>query len=490
MLDMTYKEYMGEPFIMWHNDVDYSDYFVVLEVTGRSLSPNEIQAISVSGMDGYYLQGKRKPGVPLKVKVIIREDSPEDLRTCLDELNGMLDTDEPVPIRFSDEPDKTYYGMMSDISEGTEVGGVHIVTITFWRGDPYKYGSERTLLFPTDMVNIQNDGTADSDPIFELAAKKKTTFAMVSNGDEEYNIIGQPIDVTEEVISTRNLLLEERGQTLDTWTTGGTKVDGGVVDGVLSTDSDGITVPDYGDPTNNWHGPALIKNIGTAQDFEVEMNIEGRLTAGEQTFRIEFYLFDEGMNVLGKMAVLDKRANQNDIRAEGRYGPFLGSQIHYPISSSNYHYSWPDFYGILRLRRVGNKFEFYVTRVATDTKHVYSLREIHMDSLNELNGKLKYIQIHIGKYGDTPRPLSAKINYVRVYELAQASVDQTPYILYENDVVIFDHKNDDILVNGEPRSDLKNFGASFFKLKRGDNIIGVTPMDCFDAKVTYRDKYR
>ena len=65
-----------------------------------------------------------------------------------------------------------------------------------------------------------------------------------------------------------------RGETLDTWSNTPTKVDGGVVAGRLSTDNDGITVPSYGPDTNNWHGPALIKEISPSQDFEIEMMVD------------------------------------------------------------------------------------------------------------------------------------------------------------------------------------------------------------------------
>ncbi|WP_240458833.1 distal tail protein Dit [Virgibacillus sp. Bac330] len=137
---MSYQEYMGNLFRMRFNGNDLPDYFYVLEVTGRSLSPNEIRSKIVPGRNGSYRQGKRKPGVPLKVKAMLRLNSSDELRIAIDELNGILDTDEEAPIVFSDEPNKTYYGEMEDVSEGIEVEGTHIVTITFFRSAPYKYG--------------------------------------------------------------------------------------------------------------------------------------------------------------------------------------------------------------------------------------------------------------------------------------------------------------------------------------------------------------
>src|SRR5699024_8596601 len=121
--------------------------------------------------------------------------------------------------------------------------------------DPYIYGPSRTLTFPADIVEVENEGTAEADPVFEMTAKEKATFAMISNNNDEYNLIGKPAEVDEQVVDTRTLLLEERGQTLDSWTGAGTEIDGGVVAGSLNTDNDGITVPSYGSDTSNWHGP-------------------------------------------------------------------------------------------------------------------------------------------------------------------------------------------------------------------------------------------
>jgi len=55
--------------------------------------------------------------------------------------------------------------------------------------------------------------------------------------------------------------------------------------------------------------------------------------------------------------------------------------------------------------------------------------------------------------------------------------------------VTFDHKNEDILINGEARNDLKNFGASYFKLKKGFNTIVVSP-DTFESEIKFRERFR
>lgn len=453
-------------------------------------TPIKRNVMTVPGMHGGYLQSTEVEPMEFiqPIAFIARDD--ETALDLKDELAEWLITDEPVELQFDDEPGRTYFALVQNTIEDFErISILRQGSINFLCLDPYGYSDEKPFLFPSDAVNLTNAGTADADPVFELEVLKPVTFAMVQNQNEEYMMIGRPLSVSEEVVNTRTLLLEERGQTLDSWASASTSVDGGVVVGNLSTDNDGITVPNYG-TGDKWHGPALIKEVPVAQDFEVEMMLEGRFASVNQTYRVEFYLFDENMNPLGKMAIVENSVGITKVKAEGRIGPFLGRQQNYLISGNNYEYNWRTFYGMLRMRRVGNAFEFYVTRVNNENKHVYTLSKKFIDANNEFSGQLKYVQIHIGKFADTPKAANAKINHIKVYELTQATEDQTPYIAQTNDVITFDHVNDEILINGEDRKDLKDFGASYFQLAKGGNALVVHPDDSFETRVKYRNRYR
>lgn len=450
---------------------------------------NNLNLLSVTGMSGAHL-GSSKQGVrDVDIVLHVETDSLKELDDKKHEIYDMFYSNEPFTIT-RDFKDLRLFMIQEgsyDIDNITCSDGKFPINLKMI--DPYLYGPEETLKLE-DISIVENKGTAEADPIFELTAKKKTTFAMVSNGDDEdaeYNLIGVPADVDEEVVNEKELLFTERGDTIDDWTESGAQVDGGTVDGRLSTDNDGITVPDYGNG-DKWHGPALIKEISPIKDFEVEMMLRARTKKPNETYRIEFYLFDENMNPLGKMAILDKKTGDFNVAAEGRFGGDVG-YANYPINRSNYEHRWEKYYGMLRMRRRGDKFEFYTARITSDNKHIRRLENTYIDIDKEYSGKLKYVQIHIGKYGESRSASAPKIQHIKVSSFADVAVDQTPYILDEGDVVIFDHKDEDILINGEPRNDLKNFGGSFFTLEKGENQIIITPEDSFDSKVTYRDKY-
>src|SRR5699024_4313014 len=467
-------------------------YFLVNNVTGRGVMDVEAEGITATQMDGVYPSFSRYKERILEVDFTLKGENFEDLRKKLERLNEIFSTrGEEVPIEFDDEPNRVYRGRLTSAEDSMENGRIYQASITITCGNPYKRGKESyEETFDEDSFVVESKGTAISEPIFEMTAKEKATFAMIANGTDEdsaYNIIGVPTEVDEEVVDTRELLFEERGQTLDEWTESGTVVDGGKVTGELNTDNDGITVPSYGSG-DNWHGPALLREIEPIQDFEVEMMLRMETKRSEQTVRIEMYLFDENMNNLGKMAIWDNDKNGNEKKGEARFGEYQGKFENYVISSRNYKYRNDMWFGMLRFTREGNKMTFYITRINTRNKHVKSIKEsVIVD--DDLMGKLKYVQIHIGKYADTSNANAPRILSIKASELYEETVDQTPYIIYEGDTITFDHEYDEILINGENREGLKNFGGKFFPLHKGYNTLITYPDGAFDTKVTFRDRY-
>lgn len=454
-------------------------------------SPNIYRnKLKIPNMPGAYLANSTEEERKVSIVMQLESENLKEFDQLKHQIYDVFFSEEDFTIIRDLTPDREIHVLQEgdfDIANITPSDGYFEIELTML--DPYVYSKEKSAIFPSDAVTLTNHGTAEADPIFEMEVLQPVTFAMIQNHKEEYQMIGRPASVSSEIVDTRTLLLREDGSTLDSWSTNPTAVDG-TVSGHLSTDGAGITVPNYGSGPE-WHGPALIKEVPLTQDFEVDMRVQGRTFNPRATFRIEFYLFDESMNVLGKMAVNDSSRSTHQIRAEGRVGPFVGRGINYLISSKNYQYNWDHFFGMIRMRRIGKRFEFYVSRVANDgARHTRTLEQIYTDNAGEFQGRLKYIQIHIGKFSGTPNAYAPKIYSVKVYKLTEVTVDQTPYIARPGDIITFDHKDNEILINGEDRKDLKDFGGRFFKLAKGANQLIVQPSDSFSTSVKYREKFR
>src|SRR5690625_968905 len=282
----------------------YRDYFIVNSVEGRRLSGLESTLTSVEGMDGAHVTEVTKPVRPLFIRITIKAPDRSRLNKKIERFNEIINDREGLEIRFDDEGDRLYFGVLDSVNDEIESGNIYQASISIECVDPFKYSDEKTLELPADISTVDVEGTAPTEPVFELTAKEKATFAMVSNGLEEnakYNIIGVPADVDAELVDSKIPVFVEYGETLSEWTAQGSEFDNGKVTGdQLGFDGTGIHPLSYGDPGSwdKWYGPALMREINPIQDFEVEMRLRVNTNSPRELYRIEFYLYDENMQEL------------------------------------------------------------------------------------------------------------------------------------------------------------------------------------------------
>lgn len=449
-------------------------------------SPNIYRnKLKIPNMPGAYLANSTEEERKVSIVMQLESENLKEFDQLKHQIYDVFFSEEDFTIIRDLTPDREIHVLQEgdfDIANITPSDGYFEIELTML--DPYVYSKEKSAIFPSDAVNLTNHGTAEADPIFELEVLQPVTFAMIQNHKNEYQMIGRPVDVDEEVINDRELLLDETGDSLNEWHTP-SGFTGSFIQGSL-----GIQVQSYGTGTG-WHGPGLLKEVDVSQDFELEFFVNVRTEQPDQTFRISTNLFDEAMNDIGMLRLWDNSATTIRKVAEARVGPFVGNHINYPISSRNYNLRGQRVWnGLLRVTRKGNTFTFYVARISQAGNHIETITETFVDTNNEYNGRLKFVRIDIAKHGSNPSPNEIGINRIRVNKLLQLTIDQTPYIAFPGDIIKFDHKDDDILINGESRKDLKDFGGRFYKLAKGANQLIVQPSDSFSTSVKYREKFR
>ncbi|TPE68016.1 distal tail protein Dit [Halalkalibacterium halodurans] len=469
----------------------------IYALAGRSKPPFAAlrrNIVSVPGMPGAYLRSTDVDPLVINQPVgfVIQDDT--HALQLKDELVMWLITDEPAPLQFDDETGRTYYAVVQNTLDDFEkFARLRQGTIQFLCLDPYAYGQTYISSFTSDTAIIPNDGTAEAEPIFEMQVQKPATFAMVTSEDEKrYQLIGIPAEVDQVIVDSKQLVMEELGNTLDQWDTAPVDIDSfGEVSGTMGSDGSGVIATSYG-TGSKYHGPARIRDLGSdIKDFEISANIDTRTERWADTYRIEIYFFDNALNMLGKMGILDNSQDAHRRDGLGRVGRYAGYGVRYAIYSGNYRH---DDFGRsalmhLRVRRIDNIYEFYIGHIVNGI-HRNTLVGTYIDVNNQYSGNLRYVQMYISKHGSSQNPYLARINNVRVYELLKVEEDQTPYIVWPGDTIIFDHTQDMVYINGEDRMDLKDFGASFFNLKKGDNTLVVLPEDTFETTVRWRERYR
>lgn len=475
---------------MIFNGIDLSPYLRIKEIHGRGISPSELTLIDVPAMDGAYYSQKRRPSRVIEIEADIRASNREELRTKLDQLNAILDVDQPVPIVFPDEPDMIYYGIPESTGEGNEYTFLHQGQLTIICPDPYKYGDEVIVEFPSDTVIVENPGTAPSEPIFELTATKQTTFAMVTNG-EQYMAIGRPEDAIDVPASDREVVLNDDASSLVGWsayTSGSTLYNLGIVGGKMGVyNGFAFYAEEYGENPNGWVGPAIRRSLPEQlQDFMITIDIEMR-NLGGGVGRIVLFGMDANDDLVFTMGMMDSTATYANNRALFGVGPNNYTWINY--QGDNNRVVWNDARLQLRIQRKGQVYEGWIAeKLDPEGKRLTGRHwDSYHDTANQFQEPLAQIGIYIAKakHYDT---FPMRFHGLTAWELFNLEDYQIPYIAEEGDLITFDHVNREALINGYPVQ--FDFGGDFFELYRGDNSIVVLPENTFGTTLSFRPRYR
>lgn len=482
---------------MIFNGTSLEDKFTITDIRGRGILVNDIETIEVAGKAGAYFISRKIPARVLEVDIVIASDSPMNMRKDIRELNAILSVDEPKKIIFSDDEEVSYYGIPADSQENGEVVATSEATIVFICADPFAYSDEKEHYFEFDVTTLVNEGSEESEPIFELEVIKPVTYALIQNNNEEYQMIGRPSDDEVEAVESKVTVLYENGSTIDDWQDASMDMidDPNVsnIGGQLGSDGAGIRPNPYGPSGNGQRGGAKTRELPYGlKDFELETTFDIISRREIENWRMMIYLHDENLNSIGQIGLKDNSRNYKRRVPLGTAGPHsagygagrvLGDRSEYNNNARD----TTLFY--LRMKREGRTFSFYVGEWK-NFRHINVWDGIFEDVNGDYQGLLKYITLFIGSYQDRPIPSRLRMNSVEVFELIQAVEDRTPYIARAGDLIIFDHREKDLLINGESRKDIKDFGGQYFTLKKGENQLVLMPTDSFIASVRYRETHR
>lgn len=232
---------------------EHDNYMVINEVRGRSVPDFEVTTIEVPAAREYETT-RRVATRHIEVDLSIKAQSFEILRESIERLSHQLTKDvdkEDVPITFADEPERTYYGKFVGSDENMEDSMIAKITIFIDCYDPYKYGDEQTYDIEESQV-IHNHGYSSTYPVFDLEVEDETTLLSIGNttvedghGNHKVILLGEDVDVDEDVQDETKLVLHDTMESTDGWL-GASNVDSGEVTGTMGVDEVGFYVEDWG----------------------------------------------------------------------------------------------------------------------------------------------------------------------------------------------------------------------------------------------------
>lgn len=476
-----------KPFSILFNGIELTDYIIPQEDSGRELMGREITTIYVPGRAGSYVTGTRTPSRVIAQKVLVACDDAKELQKKLEELSGILHTELPVPLKFEDELDRTYFAMYAGAVPGYKKDGFYTATIQFMCSDPYKYADPIAFNFVNGDAIVQNNGTASALPIYEIDVFDNITLLDIV-GPEKYIRLGEPAPIDTPNYERQTLLFHDAMKSLVGWTDVA-NVDNGYVTGSMVATQAGFEASSFGAevPNRKWQGPAKRRTIsnGPVQNFQMIATVE-LLNVGKQTGMIEIYCMDANGNTVAKVGIEDIMQSISEIQAKFQLGNVATRKVqHY--RTADYKPAWNNYKGVLRLFRDGNRFRPYFGLVQPDGKHVWvSSDYMHVDAGNQYAAPITHIHVAI-RHWPTTTPAVMRMRDLKVWRLNDP-IEGTPYIAVAGDKIIIDVRNGLVLLNGEERDDLKDFFSDYFELPKGISVLRIEPFEKVSGKVIIQER--
>lgn len=445
--------------------------------------------IVVPGRPGGYPKKMQQEAREIRVPIEIRGVDNLNLQRTKEDLAGWLITEEAKPLIFDDEIDRTYYAMIDGSLDLNELLRNGKGELTFICPDPFKYGIPKTSNFVDGSTVVVNNGTVGALPVVEATAISDITYMDVYT-EEGYMRIGKPIDVGVVAVNKTDVVLSDSLSTLTGWTPTGATVEGAVA-GSFKSNGFSFSASSYG-VGSGWHGPALKKSIPNAPftDFILEMRLVLD-TIPNGRGRVECYMFDDLSRVIGKIAMKRIGGGATGNTVEVRIGD-LASGKNIVLYAGNKGIAWNNFDGLIRITRKGNVWDVYVANVEPDGRqHTRFQSKPYVDAARLYMGNLSQVQLHVAQHSTLPVP-PMSITNLKI-ERINVIPDTSPYIIARaGDVVKFDFKRSELMINGEDMKQLKgDFGSTFFQLPKGDNPIFIDPFESLEnAKVTIEERYQ
>lgn len=478
---------------------DGKAYLVVGIPRGRGVMNDELSRITTPHHPGSYYVGKRTPERVIEVDFTLKGVSSIDLRKRIDELNALLDTEQPVPMVFTDEPDMTYYGKKESVEERLETDRIHQTTVTFICPMPYKLGAEQTI--EIDELNwgadINNAGTVDTDMIVEIEVDRPSTFLDVWKNDKEYFRIGNPLPVTTTPKERQTKIYETHFADMLGWQPA-VSSDDSDVSGSLKIAHEYLVPESFGTITDRYHGPSIRRSIpgGPIQDFVLETYVSFGADTIEEIGRVEIQLLDNNSKVVCRTSIEEKsyyeRANWGKVSLGHYTDPNWKDLIH---ETGDYRDTWNDFYGRLYVARVSNMWMAYIAKFddregaayaqdgAARYFEWYDTEGWHMNPVSQ-------IQIGMQMWSTAPPVRVMEIDLLRFYKINREIDPSESNIFDVGDKILIDSSRNLVSINGKSCIDQKDVFSEFLKLTRGNNRIDIHPKWVGKKRIKYRERYR
>lgn len=380
-----------------------------------------INLIEVKGRAGAYLQGTDTKVREIVMPIFFESKKGQNMQLLKEEIAEWLVKDTPRALTMDDEPGRVYYALVDNLEFDDWFKWGEGV-ITFICPDPYKYGEEITQNITTNPY-VENEGTAETYPTFEIDVLEDLTRIEVANksledrqGGNPAIILGEAASLEQEEFVREQLAFQDNMRSTASWQTA-SEVDSGYIDGEMDVDIDGFYPKLVGGMIEPpaWQGPSLIKGLGKGiQDFRAEFYIKS-MNVGKETGMIDVYLRDANQRIVSKISFGDAWVNKDENFAVGQVGDYdTGKKM---VVHADNQYGWNNFDGMVRMERIGKVWRFYYAKIGKDGVHnwVHSTSRYTDNSGHHLT-PIHYVQVHMRIFPASERT-KIHLKQIKIYEI-------------------------------------------------------------------------
>lgn len=427
----------------------------------------------------------------------------------IEEVTRFLQTDDPAKIQFS-EKEWYWEGYIKgpDQFNYNETLEFFVFNIELKLTEKYRLSNTQyTNTAISDVVDVVNEGTADTDMIVEATALENSTMFMITKGDDDYFMVGRPVDAFKGEVDDTPTVWLARDTTFNTFTArpdgefvGEANLTGQYVSGhmYMGGNDGNKVVADYGTNPESWpwHGPVYRKSLSNpVGDFHTRSAFIVNQKNGRGVGKSFIHLYDEAGNRVLSYGFVESLNVGSNVRAvvrlytsDGGYEEIFQSAG--DLNGGRFGQDYADRWFWVSVDRIGRRYVVKTWSNYTENgiKKVASRDAVTFnDNEGLFNRTIAIGEIAMAKHKDYPE-VETYTFWARIQDQLELG-DAVPYLIKKGDEILIDTKQSLVLLNDEPITSEKDFGSNYFKIDKGLNRLLIEPQGRFDTTVKWYDRY-
>lgn len=469
-----------------YDGVDFANRLIVHDIRGRSIAPSDVETIETPGRRGARFRRKKYLTRLIELDVTLQGTSSADLREKIDELTVLLDKETPRTLVFSDEPDKTYYAILTGEPVEDNIRNFEQFSLMFICPDPLKYGPE-AIQDITGGKTFKVGGTSPTKPITEVTLTAPTTFVAISNG-EDVNMLGEYVEADKTPYQRNVQVINDAMSTTTGWGATTTQEDG-IIAGSIKTEGGSFKPASFGTGAE-WHGPALKRPLSTSlQDFRIEVDMSNTGGTTKNVGSVQIALLDAANQIVAKIVVIKSKSADKRTWVHIKAGKKTTGKVVYQGYGPSARWPWEHFSGKIIVERVGNQWFARAARWSQAEGYNSSSEGRTIDTKLEAAAPITQVQVNFWQHGTKAVP-NMSVENIRVFRV-QERPEEIPYIAEAGDQITFDHVSGRVYKNGLDVTDEVAFISKNFELAPGTQTIVAEPEEGIsNTIVRWRNTWR